>query len=225
MKLSKLKTIIEVILIFSITILIGMIVYDYFDMKKTENYTEGMINEIDKIIENNKENNNDTLLIVNDNNDNLQDTDSTSNTKTTVIQTQAKTVKISGFNVFGKIKIDKIGIEYPIIEYLNSDALWKSICKISDNDIDGTGNLCLAGHNMRNLTMFGNLRKLGSGDSIEIIDLKGKTYLYEVYDKFYINPDQVDIINKTDDPIVTLITCNDSSDKRLIVRGRLISES
>ena len=50
MKLSKLKLIIELILILSITALIGMIIWDYFDMKKSDKYAGGMINEIDKII-------------------------------------------------------------------------------------------------------------------------------------------------------------------------------
>ena len=57
----------------------------------------------------------------------------------------------------------------------------------------------------------------------EKFNLKGKKYIYEVYDKFYIDPEQVDIMNPTSESIVTLITCNDSSDKRLIIRGSLIS--
>ena len=76
---------------------------------------------------------------------------------------------------------------------------------------------------MRNLTMFGNLRRLTSGDEIEITDLKGKKYIYKVYDRFYIDPKQVDIMNPTSEAIITLITCNDASDKRLIIRGSLIS--
>lgn len=225
MKLAKVKLLIEVILIFSVTALIGMIIWDYLDMKKSEKYADGMINEIDKIIEENIDNNTDSLRIVtNDIEDANDDEQSVNNDKkTTVVQTQSKTVSISGVTVFGKIKIDKINIEYPIIEYTDSNALWKSICKITSVNIDGTSNLCLAGHNMRNLTMFGNLRRVTNGDKIEITDLKGKKYIYEVYDKFYIDPKQVGIMNPTSEAIVTLITCNDASDKRLIIRGRLIS--
>lgn len=215
MKLTKLKKIVEIILILSIIILICMIIWDFLDMKKTENYTTGMVDEINKIIEENINNDTNSLISGSDNDD------STNEANTTVVQTQSKSVSISGVNVFGKIKIDKIGIEYPIIEYTSSAALWKSICKISDNNIDGTGNLCLAGHNMRNLTMFGNLRKLNNGDKIEITDLKGNKYVYEVYDKFYVNSNQVDITDRTSEAIITLITCNDTSDKRLIVRGIL----
>ena len=208
MKLAKAKIVIEVILIFSITALIGMIIWDYLDMKKSEKYADGMINEIDKIIEDNIDNNTDSLFIVSDN-ENTQDeeqTENTNNKRTTVVQTQSKTVSILGVNVYGKIKIDKIGIEYPIIEYTDANALWKSICKITSVNIDCTSNLCLEGHNMRNLTMFGNLRRLTNGDKIEITDLKGKKYIYEVYDKFYIDPKQVDIMNPKIKYIYNLIT-------------------
>lgn len=223
MKISKIKIILEVILIISIFVLIGMINYDYINMKKTEEFTGEIIGEIDKIIKDNENNKNDTLIIA-DNTEKLnynQKSNQENNADTFAMQTQTQTVSIAGYNVFGKIKIDKINIEYPILEYSNSVALWKSICKISSNNIDGTGNLCLAGHNMRNLSMFGNLRKLANGDKIQITDLKGKEYVYEVFDKFYINPDEVQVLENTDESIVTLITCNDASNKRLIVRGRL----
>ena len=188
MKISKIKIILEVILIISIFVLIGMINYDYINMKKTEDFTGEIIGEIDKIIKDNENNKNDTFIIA-DNTEKLnynQKSNQENSADTFAMQTQTQTVSIAGYNVFGKIKIDKINIEYPILEYSNSAALWKSICKISSNNIDGTGNLCLAGHNMRNLSMFGNLRKLANGDKIHITDLKGKEYVYEVFNKFYI---------------------------------------
>lgn len=226
MKLKKLKFIIEIILIFSVTVLIGMIIWDYLDMKKSSKYAGSMISEIDKIIEENINNNTDSLIIASDGNNEKNGEQSSQiddDRRTTVVQTQSNSVSISGVKVYGKIKIDKIGIEYPIIEYSDANALWKSICKITSVNIDGTSNLCLAGHNMRNLTMFGNLRRITNGDKIEITDLKGKKYIYNVYDKFFIDPNEVSIMNPTSDAIVTLITCNDTSDKRLIVRGKLIS--
>ena len=57
---------------------------------------------------------------------------------------------------------------------------------------------------MRNLTMFGNLRKIQNGDKIEITDLKGKKFNYIVYDKFFVNPDQIDIMNSTDESILQI---------------------
>lgn len=223
MNIKLVKKIIVTILIVSILILIGMISYDYYDMKNLNKYTEGMIDEINKIIDDNKK-----VVVAekkDDNND--SDTSSSNNSYNKDIKKQTikrKTVvaQVDDYKVHGKIKIDKIGIEYPILEYKNSNALWKSICKISNNNLDGTGNLCLAGHNMRNLSMFGNLRKLTQGDKIKITNLIGEEFVYEVYEKMYINPNQTEVLNDTDEPIVTLITCNDASNKRLIVKGKLI---
>lgn len=219
MNIRKIKKIIITILIVSICILIGMIAYDYYDMKKSNEYTESMIDEIDKIIEDNQK-----VIGVeknDDNNDSRNNSDNSSIPKQT-IQRKVKTAQVTGYEVYGKIKIDKIGIEYPIIEYKNSDALWRSICKISNNNVDGTGNLCLAGHNMRNLSMFGNLRKLTIGDKVKITNLYGEEFTYEVFEKVYIDPNQTEVLKNTDEAIVTLITCNDASNKRLIVKGKLI---
>ena len=223
MNVTRLKKIVITILIVSVLILIGMITYDYYDMKKSNDYTESMIDEIDKIIEDNQK----IIVIANNNSNNSDDTNNynksnNSNTQNQITQKPSRIAQIAGYEVYGKIKIDKIGIEYPIIEYKNSDALWKSICKISNNNVDGTGNLCLAGHNMRNLSMFGNLRKLTVGDKIKITNLYGEEFTYEVYEKVFIDPNQTEVLNNTDEPIVTLITCNDASTKRLIVKGKLI---
>lgn len=209
----------EIILVSSIILLCGLLSYDYIDKKRTEKYAEGLVGEINKIIEDNKDIDKDALYVVDEENTSVTNNEEV--VRSTVVQPQVKQIEISGVNVFGKIKIDKIAIEYPIIEYKSEDSLWTSICKVSANNIDGTGNLCLAGHNMRNLTMFGNLRKVQNGDKIEITDLKGKTFNYIVYDKFFIKPDETYIMDETDESIVTLITCNDSLDKRMIVRGKL----
>lgn len=216
---KKIIKIAEIILVSSIILLCGLLSYDYIDKKRTEKYAEGLVGEINKIIEDNKDIDKDALYVVNEENTSVSNNEEV--VKATVVQPQVKQIEISGVNVFGKIKIDKIAIEYPIIEYKNEDSLWTSICKVSANNIDGTGNLCLAGHNMRNLTMFGNLRKVQNGDKIEITDLKGKIFNYIVYDKFFIKPDETYIMDETDESIITLITCNDSLDRRMIVRGKL----
>ena len=211
--MKKIKIIIEIILIVSILTLAGMIAYDYYDMEETKKDTGSMINEIDEIIVANKESDESHL------NDNTDD----SNVNTTEKKDAKKTARVSGCVVYGKIRIDKIGIEYPIIEYASENSLWKSICKISSNDINGKGNLCLAGHNMRNFSMFGNLRKVDIGDTIVITNLNGEEYVYKVYEKTYVNPDQTEVLKDTDEAIVTLVTCNDASNKRLIVKGISVS--
>lgn len=217
MNIGKIKKIIIAILIVSVLILIGMITYDYYDMKKSNEYAESMIDEINKIIEDNQK----TIVIEKNENNNEENNSNNSNISKQTGQRKVQVAKITGYEVHGKIRIDKIGIEYPIIEYKNSDSLWKSICKISNNNVDGTGNLCLAGHNMRNLSMFGNLRKITIGDKIKITNLYGEEFIYEVFEKLYVDPDQTEVLKNAEEAIVTLITCNDASNKRLIIKGRL----
>ena len=131
-------------------------------------------------------------------------------------------LEIEGNKVIGIIVIDKIGIRYPIIEYKNIDSLNISICKYSGPDINQEGNLCLMGHNMRNGVFFSNLYKLENGDNIEIVNMFGKSVKYIMYDKYYIEPTEMKVLESSSEELkeVTLITCNNSSNKRLIIKLR-----
>lgn len=213
---SKLTIILKLILVFCVFILVGMVIFDIHSAIVVDNTLNDVTNELDKIILENKE----KIDVVNEENVNVG---IVSQPETGVVsQPKRMSVNIGNSKVYGKIKIDKINIEYPIIEFANDDSLWKSICKISNNTINGTGNLCLAGHNMRNLTMFGKLRWVEKGDVIEVTNIYGDMYKYEVYDTFYVEPENVEVTKNTAEPIITLITCNNTSSKRLIVKGKLI---
>ncbi|MCI8485561.1 MAG: sortase [Clostridia bacterium] len=212
-KKSKSTIILQFLLLFSVSIFIGMLLFDFHSSKVMDKSLSQVVNELDKKIEENKEKPIVVETIKNDSNNTLQ--------QSAVNKPLDMSVKIGNSTVLGKIKISKIDIEYPILEYKNDDTLWKSICKISNNSINGTGNLCLAGHNMRNMTMFGKLRNVKEGDIVEITNIYGQKYTYVVYEKYYINPEQTEVLKNTSESIVTMITCNNTSSKRLIVRARL----
>ena len=203
------------IILLSISI-IALTLYIYNDYKsstKQKQYFENIINVFDEEI---TSNNNDK-----DNNNNNSNT----LTEENVAQENTKKqqyINISGLNVYGKLKIEKINIEYPIIEYVNEDSLLTSICKISDNNIDGTGNLCLAGHNMRNLSMFGNLKQTNIGDTVEITNAKGKKYTYIVTEKKYVDSSETEVLDDTSSPTLTLVTCKSvNRSQRLIIIATL----
>lgn len=214
---SKVTIILQLLLALSIGVFIAMLLFDFYSSKVMDSNLSQIVNELDKKIEENQKiaeeqenQNNDSSSIEN-----------TNNQQSTVTKPRDTSVRIGNSTVCGKIKIDKIGIEYPIIEYVNDDSLWKSICKISNNSINGTGNLCLAGHNMRNMTMFAKIKNLKVGDIVEITNIYGNKYMYIVYESYYIDPTEVEVLKNTLEPIVTMITCNNASSKRLIVRARL----
>lgn len=214
---SKSTTILQILLLFSVSVFIGMLLFDFHSSKVMDSSLSQVVDELDKKIEENQKRVEKQESQTNESNP-IEDTNNQQPTVTKPINTS---VKIGNSTVWGKIKIEKIGIEYPIIEYVNDDSLWKSICKISNNSINGTGNLCLAGHNMRNMTMFAKIKNLKVGDSVEITNIYGDKYTYIVYESFYVDPTEVEVLKNTSESIVTMITCNNTSSKRLIVRARL----
>lgn len=144
---------------------------------------------------------------------------------------KAMPLEYKGYKVIGIVNIDKIGIEYPILEIENIDPetakvpLQYSIIKYWGNDVNDYGNLSIAGHNYIDGTMFGKIKKLEIGDIIELTDLTGKTVQYSVYDIFSTEPNDVSILlpEEENSREVTLITCTNGNKKRLIVKAREIS--
>jgi len=128
--------------------------------------------------------------------------------------------EIEGKTIIGTIKINKTLVEYPIITYENLNSLNIAICKYIGPEINTIGNLCLLGHNMRSGMFFSNLYKLENGDTVELINTNGNTVEYIVYDKFYITPIEGEVLDQTNKNYkeLTLITCNDISTKRLVIK-------
>lgn len=125
-------------------------------------------------------------------------------------------------NIIGWINIEKIGINYPIFDTLTEDLLKISICKLYGPNPNQPGNLCLCGHNFNNSRFFGRLSNLSKGDIINIIDNNNIKYLYYIY-AIYEVPDW-DTSCLSQDTLgfkeITLITCNNLSKRRLIVKAR-----
>ena len=139
-------------------------------------------------------------------------------------------VQLNGYDVIGTIKIPRINIEYPIvaIEHPNPDEtkipLTFSIVRYWGGEVNGYGNLSIAGHNKYDGTMFGKVNKLDVGDVLSLTDLKKQTVFYKVYSKFVTDPNDISVLeNKNENEReVTLITCTDGNKKRLILKAKEI---
>ena len=85
---------------------------------------------------------------------------------------------------------------------------------------NGIGNLVIIGHNFYDGTRFSNLNKLVSGDEIEITDISGRTLVYNVYEKSIIKPNDFlcTIQNSDTQSFVTLITCINGTNNRLVIK-------
>lgn len=141
--------------------------------------------------------------------------------------THDENFEINGYKIVGKIEIPKIKIEYPIIDVgiYNPDTIKEpmktSIVKYWGNDVNDYGNLTIAGHNNRDGTMFGKLKKLQVGDIVEVENLEKTKIEYRVYSIFITNPNDVEVLKgDTDFREITMITCTNGNKNRLIVKAR-----
>jgi LPXTG-site transpeptidase (sortase) family protein len=133
-------------------------------------------------------------------------------------------VELAGYKVVGIIKIPSIDIEYPILqpeEPTDTVALNTSIIQFWGNEINSVGNVTLAGHNMKNGTMFGKNAQLEEGDIIELTDEQNVTLQYKVFQKYIIEPNDVSCLLPVNphEREVTLITCTNGRKNRLIVKA------
>lgn len=132
-------------------------------------------------------------------------------------------IKLSdSISIIGLIEIPKISISYPIIKDSNAELLKISVCRFAGPMPNKVGNLCIAGHNYKNSSMFSKLHKLNIGDSIFITDLNNVKLEYIVYDKFKVKQNNLNCTNSSNNVEVTLITCNDNNNKeRVVVKAKM----
>ncbi|WP_353485820.1 class A sortase [Apilactobacillus xinyiensis] len=126
-------------------------------------------------------------------------------------------------NVVGKIIIPDIHLNLPIGLGVDNRTLALTAGTMKKNQEMGHGNYSLAGHHMidKNVLFSPVYNHAKTGINIYITDTD-KFYVYKIYQRKIISPYDVKVINNTKKPIITLITCNSSGDKRLLVRGKLI---
>lgn len=137
--------------------------------------------------------------------------------------TNYTTLKLSNnISIIGSIEIPKINIFYPIIENTNEDLLKISVCRFSGPLPNKIGNLCIAGHNYKNNTIFSNLHKLAVGDYFYITDLNNTKLKYVIYKKFIVEEYNLNCTQETNNIEITLITCyNFDNSKRLILKAKM----
>ena len=119
---------------------------------------------------------------------------------------------------FGRIIIDKINVDYMVLNNYSEENLNISICKfLGDKD---SNNISIIGHNYENGIFFSNLNILDKDDEIKLI-IDDKIFLYKVYDKYEVISDNITPIEEGMIKEITLITCNNINKKRLIIKAYL----
>lgn len=128
------------------------------------------------------------------------------------------------YSTVGSISIPSINVNYPILSETTDSLLKVSVCKFWGCDPNQVGNLCIAGHNYRNKKFFSKAINLVVGDTIEITDLDDQTVQYAVYDKYTVDPNDVSCTSQLTNgkKIVTLITCTNDSQQRVVIKAEAI---
>jgi len=138
-----------------------------------------------------------------------------------------------------KVIIPKINVEVPVVygvttrdEKAIQGSLEDGVVHYAGTSFPGQiGNNVIVGHSSNNFFNGGKykfafvlLNRLELDDTF-ILNYQGTRYVYRVVTKQVVDPDDFSLIQQTDEPIATLITCDPpgTSWRRLIVQGIQIS--
>ncbi len=226
-KYGKLLTVILVVAIIAIIGLLVFIGIDWYKAYTTGAEQEDMMEQFNGYINNiqnqenttntelNTINNEETAIIPNIDENNINQNNQTSNEGST--NSQKPTYK--GFNMIGSIRIPKTGLQSVILEESSPKAMEVSICRMYGPAINEVGNVVLIGHNFKNGTLFSDNKKLAVGDKIYLTDLNGKEVEYTIYKKYTTTVEDFDYaVRDTDGKReISLSTCTDDTKSRLII--------
>ena len=132
-----------------------------------------------------------------------------------------KTENLSENSIFGIIEIPKINIYYPVFSFLSEENLKVSPCKLYGTNLSENTNICIAGHNYNNNMFFSNIDKLQKDDEIYIYDNNGFKYIYAITENYEVKENDLSPIynyNKNEKTL-TLITCNNLNNNRIIIKA------
>jgi sortase A len=128
-------------------------------------------------------------------------------------------------NMVGKISIPSVGLAAMVLEGDDAYTLRLGVGHIPGTAVPGpSGNVGLAGHRD---TFFRPLRKVIVGDAVRFSTTNG-TFLYRVASLRVVLPDAIEVLDGTQQPTLTLITCYPfyyvgAAPKRFIVRAEMVT--
>ena len=126
------------------------------------------------------------------------------------------------YYVLATVNIPAINCTYPVLNQTTEELLKISPCKFWGAEPNEVGNFCIVGHNYRSNKFFSHVPELSIGDTIEITDLTNRTIVYEIYDKYVVEPNDTSCTTQRTNgqKEVTLITCTTDSKQRVIVKAK-----
>lgn len=123
-----------------------------------------------------------------------------------------------GYDVLGKIVIDEFGVEQYILDSKEEKALESGVIKLYGGTLNNYGNFCIAGHNKTGI--FERLNEMEVEDTFKVIEPNLTETTYRITEIYSSEADNLKCLLQDDDKIeITLITCENGSTTRLIVKA------
>ena len=229
---SKYSKILTGILIASIVIIIGILVFlgiKWYKVKENDNDNDEIVDQFDDYISKDDEyeakpdeiikpNENTPIPEIplvspkpeDSNNNNNNNNNKPSNNKGPVL---------SGYKVVGTIRIPKTNLKLSVLDTVTAKSLDVSVGIMCGPGLNEVGNTVIAGHNFKDGRFFANNNKLAVGDKIYIKDLSGNTVTYTINNKFIVEPNDADyLVRDTKGKRgISLSTCINNTKSRLII--------
>lgn len=132
---------------------------------------------------------------------------------------------MNGYTPIAIMEIPSIKLSQALVEGISDEVLQYFLGHFPDSAKPGEkGNFSVAGHRVSDYTdAFINLYKVKEGDEV-IVKTSDKKYTYVVEENFIVEPDDISVLEDTNEATMTLVTCTVGAKQRVIVKGRLISE-
>lgn len=225
---GKILTIILIAIIIAIVLvltIVGINIYKDYSEKKDREKTfaelqQNNVNEDSSTEDGNEVNEEENLTI-----GTVENGITNSTTTNPSVSSRPKTKYYKEYPMVGYIKIEKTKIEYPILLDISPSALETSVGVMypTNPTLNKPGNVVIIGHNYRNGKFFSNNKNLAVGDKIKITDLTGKTLTYTIYEKFETTANDTEYITRDrgDNIEISLSTCTDQGDRRIIILARV----
>jgi sortase A len=220
--------------VFLVCILFSYYIYAEYDKNRDEAKSQEILASLtfeDNVVDDTtiKFSDNSTIVILNSEDpfevvysEKIADSSSAATSNEVISRNTSRTASGQEYYTIAKIEIPSINVEYPILD-TNTDELLKiSPCYFWGPSPNEVGNLCIVGHNYRNTKFFSKVPTLTEGSEIKITDLTGRCITYLVYDKYVVDPDNVECTSQLTNGMkeVTLITCTNDGSQRVIVKAR-----
>jgi sortase A len=123
------------------------------------------------------------------------------------------------------LQIPSIGLDTPLKEVFIVDGAWQvadyAAGYLHDTGLPGSGNTVLAGHAGLRGAVFRDLGALAANADV-YLDAAGWRYHYRVRESQSVWPTQVEVLEPTTIPVLTLMTCTNWDTQRLVVVADLI---